>query len=94
MFVALLAIATGIIDKTIPRRPPIADSTADSVRKLSIISLLVAPRVKYIPISCLRSIACDIIVFIMPMPATTIAIPAMELINRVRGVSQNVFVKT
>ncbi len=45
-------------------------------------SFRVAPRVKYIPISRFRSIAWDIIVFMIPMPATIIAIAAIALMAR------------
>ena len=60
----------------VPMMPPVTHSAADSVRNWAVMSRLVAPSARLMPISRMRSVTLVSIMFMMPMPPTKREMPA------------------
>ena len=61
---------------TTPRMPPVMHSAEDSARNWAVISRLLAPSARRMPISRMRSVTLVSIMFMMPMPPTKSEMPA------------------
>ena len=59
-----------------PITPPQPDSTVDSTRNWEMMTLRLAPMAFLMPISRVRSVTVTSMIFMMPMPPTSRAMPA------------------
>ena len=72
---------TTIPAKITPKMPPVTDMVIDSVRNCRMMSIFVAPIARLMPISRTRSVTEASIMFMMPMPPTTIEIEDMMMVK-------------
>ena len=61
-----------------PMTPPLMQSTDDSARNCVVMSCLVAPSARRMPISRMRSVTLVSIMFMMPIPPTRSEMPATQ----------------